>query len=127
MGKPGNALSEDLIEQRARFLALLKDMLDMGKDSWASREDMEEWFDHLLILLRDMAVMKITRDETQLINSDLREYIDKVSNAMDIKGIIEQFQRLNALKRHLYFNLNKSLTWNYTGSLLRKDMDRPYA
>ena len=127
MGKPGNALSEDLIEQRARFLALLKDMLDMGKDSWASREDMEKWFDHLLILLRDMAVMKITRDETQLINSDLREYIDKVSNAMDIKGIIEQFQRLNALKRHLYFNLNKSLTWNYTGSLLRKDMDRPYA
>jgi DNA polymerase-3 subunit delta' len=127
MGKPGNALSEDLIEQRARFLALLKDMLDMGKDSWSSREDMEKWFDHLLILLRDMAVMNITRDETQLINSDLGEYIDKMSNAMDIKGIIEQFQRLNALKRHLYFNLNKSLTWNFTGSLLRKDMDRSYA
>jgi len=88
---------------------------------------MEKWFDHLLILLRDMAVMKITRDETQLINSDLREYIAEVSNAMDIKGIIEQFQRLNALKRHLYFNLNKSLTWNYTGSLLRKYMDSQYA
>jgi DNA polymerase III subunit delta' len=127
MGQPGKALSEDLIEQRARFLALLKDMLHMEKDSWASREDMEKWFDHVLILLRDMAVMKITRNETQLINSDLKEYIDTVSNAMDIKGIIEQFQRLNALKRHLHFNLNKSLTWNYTGSLLRKDMDRPYA
>ena len=127
MGRPGNALSEDLVEQRARFVSLLKDMLNMDKDGWASREDMEKWFDHLFILLRDMAVMKITRDETYLINSDLKEYIDKMSNAMDIKGIIEQFQRLNALKRHLHFNLNKSLTWNYTGSLLRKDMDRSYA
>ena len=127
MGRPGNALSEDLVEQRARFVSLLKDMLNMDKDGWASREDMEKWFDHLFILLRDMAVMKITRDETHLINADLKEYTDKMSNAMDIKGIIEQFQRLNALKRHLHFNLNKSLTWNYTGSLLRKDMDRTYA
>ena len=127
MGKPGTALSEDLIEQRARFVSLLNNMLNMDKDGWTSREDMEKWFDHLFILLRDMAVMKITRDETYLINSDLKEYIDKISNAMDIKGIIEQFQRLNALKRHLHFNLNKSLTWNYTGSLLRKDMDRSYA
>jgi DNA polymerase III subunit delta' len=127
MGRPGSALSEDPVEQRTRFLALLKDMIDMGKDSWTSREEMEKWFEFVLILLRDMAVMKITGERQQLINADLKEYVDRVSNAMDIKGIIELYQRFNALKRYIYFNLNKSLTWNYAGSLLRRDIGNSYA
>jgi DNA polymerase III subunit delta' len=127
MGKPGNALSEDLIEQRTRFLALLKDMVHMMKDSWASREEMEKWFDLMLILLRDMAVLKITRDEKYLVNSDIKEYISQMSDATEIQGIIEQYQRLSALRSHIHFNLNKSLTWNYTGFLLRGNMGGLYA
>jgi DNA polymerase-3 subunit delta' len=127
MGKPGNALSEDLIGQRTQFLALLKDMVMMGKDGWSSREEMEKWFDLVLILLRDMAVMKITRDEKKLINADLGEYITGVSSAVGLQGIIELYQRLSAVRKQIHFNLNKSLTWNYAGSLLRKDMGRPYA
>jgi DNA polymerase-3 subunit delta' len=127
MGKPGNILSGDLMEQRTRFLALLEGMLTMAKDSWGSREEMEKWFDLMLILLRDMAVLKITQDEKHLVNSDMKEYIAQLSSAMDIKGIIEQYQRLNTLKKRIHFNLNKSLTWNYASSLLRKDMGGPYA
>jgi hypothetical protein len=78
-------------------------------------------------LLRDMAVMKITPGKQQLINADLKEYVDRISNAMDLKGIIGLYQRFNALKRYIYFNLNKSLTWNYAGSLLRKDIGDSYA
>jgi DNA polymerase-3 subunit delta' len=127
MGKPGNALTEDPVAQRTRFLALLSDMRHMEKDNWASREEMEKWFDFILILFRDMAVVKIMRDEQQLINPDMKEYIAGAGNAMNIKGIIELYYRLNTLKKECYFNLNKSLTWNYTGSLLRKDIGEPYA
>jgi hypothetical protein len=127
MGRPGDAISGDLIEERAWFINLLKAMLTAEKDSWASKEDMKKWFDFLLILLRDMAVMKISRDETHLINIDLKEYIQRLSSPMDLKVIIEYYQRLNTLKGYFNFNLNKSLTWNYTGSLLRREMDITHA
>jgi DNA polymerase-3 subunit delta' len=127
MGRPGEAVAADLIEERTWFLKLLKGMLNVERDGWGSKEDMERWYDLVLILLRDMAVMKITGDEADLINSDLKEYISRLCNSMDIKGIIEQYQRLNAMKGYFPFHLNKSLTWNYTGSLLRKDMDTTHA
>ena len=127
MGRPGNAISGDLIEEREWFLNLLKGMLNTEKDGWASKEEMERWFAHVLILLRDMAVLKITHDETTLNNIDLKEYVEKLSSSMDLQGIIESYQKLNTLKGYFTINLNKSLTWNYTGSLLRKAMDVIYA
>ena len=124
MGKPGRVLSEELVEKRTWFISLLEGMLTLAKDGWASREEMEEWIDLMLILLRDMAVLNVTRSKKLLVNSDMEEYIAQLGNALDIKGIIEQYQRLNTLKKHIHFNLNKSLTWNYVGSLLREDIGR---
>jgi DNA polymerase-3 subunit delta' len=123
MGRPGSAISGDLVDERARFLKLLKALLAMEKDGWASKEDMKKWFDHVLILLRDMAIIKINPEGADLINADLREYIRRLSSPLDLKVIIEHYQRLNTLKGYFNFNLNKSLTWNYTGSLLRKELD----
>lgn len=120
MGKPGDALSEDLLDQRTMFISILRDMIDMGKDNWSSREDMEKWFDMMLILIRDVAVLNITRDVRQLINADTDEFITELGGGMDIKGIIELYQQLFNLKKQIHFNLNKSLTWNYTGSLVRQ-------
>jgi hypothetical protein len=74
-----------------------------------------------------MAAMKITSDETELINIDLKEKINRLSNSIDLKVIIEYYHRLNALKGYFNFNLNKSLVWNYTGSLLRNEMDMTHA
>jgi DNA polymerase III subunit delta' len=122
MGSPGNAVA-DLIEEREWSLQLLKGMLNAEKDGWASREEMERWFDLILILLRDMAVFKITGDESHLVNIDLREYIENISSSTDIKVIIENYLKMNTLKGYFGVNLNKSLTWNYTGSLLRTIMD----
>ena len=127
MGRPGHAVSRDLIEEREWHLSLLKEMLNGEKDGWASKEEMEKWFDLMLIMIRDIAVIKVTQDETNLINIDLREFLQKISNSMDIKGIIENYHFLSTLRGYFYFNLNKSLTWNYTGSLLRKSMDITYA
>ncbi len=119
MGRPGIATSADLIEERAWFLELLQDMLKAEKDRWISKEDMERWFDLLLTILRDVAVIKITRDEKNLINLDLNDYIHKFGSPLDLAVIIENYQKLNTLRGYLNFNLNKSLTWNYTGSILR--------
>ena len=127
MGRPGLAASGDLIEERAWFIKLLKGMLNAEKDGWTSKEEMERWFDLLLILFRDMAIKKITQDETNLINIDFKDYLNKLSSSIDLKVIIKNYQRLNTLKGYFNFNLNRSLTWNYTGSLLRKTMDVKYA
>jgi DNA polymerase-3 subunit delta' len=127
MGRPGLATAGDLIEDRAWFIKLLKGMLNAEKDGWTSKEEMEKWFDLLLILFRDIAIIKITQDETNLINIDLKDYLNKLSSSMDLKVIIENYQRLNTLKGYFNFNLNRSLTWNYTGSLLRKTIGVKYA
>jgi len=123
MGRPGLAISGDLIEERTWFMQMLQGMLNTEKDGWTSKEEMEKWFDLLLVLLRDAAILKITRDTKNLINSDLKDSVKKLSSSMDLKGIIENYQKLNTLKVYFNFNLNKSLTWNYTGSLLRKTKD----
>jgi len=127
MGRPGTAIDRDLLEERSWFMKLLREMLNAMKDGWTSKEEMGRWFDFILILLRDMAILKITHDEKNLINNDLKDYISKLSRTMDLKVIIENYQRLNTLKGYFNFNLNMALTWNYTGSLLRRTMDTIYA
>ena len=127
MGRPGIAIAEDLMEDRSWFMKLLRGMLNAEKDGWRSKEEMGKWFDFVLILLRDMAILKITQDDKNLINIDIKDYLNKLSRPVDLKVIIENYQRLNTLRGYFNFNLNISLTWNYTGSLLRKTMDAIYA
>ncbi len=127
LGRPGLVLSGEPLEEREWFLKLFKGMLLSRKDGWASREEMEKWHNLLLVFLRDMAILKITRQEKDLINNDQRDFINSLSKSIDIKVIIEIYQKINLLRRYFYFNLNRSLTWNYTSSLLRTTMDGAYA
>jgi DNA polymerase-3 subunit delta' len=119
MGRPGLAVSADLLDEREWFLRLLQEMMKAEKEGWTSKEEMEKWFELILILLRDIVITKITKDRRNLIYIDLKEYIKEFSSAMDLKVIIDCYQKLNTLRGYLNFNLNRSLTWNYTGSLLR--------
>ena len=122
MGKPGLALSSDLKEEISWFSGLLQGMLDAEKDSWASREEMDKWFEYVLTIMRDAAVYRITGEPSQLINADLKEYTCKLGKSNDLKVIIELYKELSFVKGLLMFNLNKSITWNYTASLLRKGL-----
>ncbi len=122
MGRPGIALSSDLLEEKIWFLGLFNSMLNADKDSWTSREEMEQWFELVLIFLRDMAVLKITGEVSRLINIDFEEYLNKLCNSTDLNSIISIYNKLKLLKNLLIFNLNKSITWNYTSSLLRKEL-----
>jgi len=100
-------------------------MLNAEKDSWASREEMDKWFEYVLTMMRDAAVFRITGDASQLINADmadLREYVHKLGKYKELQVIIDIYKELSLVKGLLMFNLNKSLTWNYTASLLRKGL-----
>lgn len=122
MGSPGLALSGSLLEEREWFKNIFEGMLNTEKDSWASREEMERWFELSIPLLRDMAVFKATGNEEMLINHDLRGYLVRISKSAELKVIIDIYNKLDMLRRLLMFNLNKSITWNYTASLLRKEI-----
>ena len=122
LGRPGFALSSDVRENRDWFIDLLHAMTQTEKDSWASREEMERWFDLALTFIRDLAVYRITGKTSHLINADLAETLGKTGKSVDVQGIIELYKELGFIKNMLPFNLNKSLTWNYTASLLRKEL-----
>lgn len=122
LGRPGLALTADLKEERDRVMDLFRGMLRADKDAWASREDMERWFDGLLVLLRDMATYKIRGGPAGLINSDLEGDVARLTQSLDLKAIIYIHKECSRLRGLLMFNLNKSVTWNYVASLLRKEM-----
>jgi len=120
--RPGLALSSDVKEDRDWFVDLFMAMTRTEKDNWASREEMEKWFDLALTFIHDLAVYKITGKVSYLINADLAETLGKMGKSVDVQGIIELYKELSFIKTMLLFNLNKSLTWNYTASLLRKEL-----
>ncbi|TAN37855.1 MAG: DNA polymerase III subunit delta' [Nitrospirae bacterium] len=122
MGRPGEALSGGLLESRDWSMGLFRDMLKSEKDRWASREEMERWFDQSLFLLRDMASLKISGDPSRLINRDLHAELSRLSKSVGLTVILYLYDELSLLKGLLFYNLNKSITWNYTASLLRKEL-----
>ncbi len=121
MGRPGAAQTNDLREERDWFLDHFRIMLKAGKDGWTSREDMERWFDQAVLMLRDLAALKIS-GPSRLINVDLHDYLSDLSKSIDLDVIIYLYQELNLIKGQLLYNLNKSITWNYTAALLRKEL-----
>ncbi|MEK6581355.1 MAG: hypothetical protein AABY50_09670, partial [Nitrospirota bacterium] len=121
MGRPGLAISNDLIEERDWFIRLFKGMVHgENKETWGDKEEIEKWFNYAITVLRDTAVFKITGQENMLINIDLKDSIAGMSKTIELKDIIESYIKLTFLKGYLRFNLNKAITWNYTGFILRK-------
>jgi DNA polymerase-3 subunit delta' len=131
MGRPGLAVSTDLEKERQRFITLLESMFQGENETWADREEMEQWIDMAFIVLRDVLVWKIREGEQEhsaspavagrdaLLNPDMADFIAKMSKSADIKGIIKAYDTMTSLKRQLGFNLNKGVTWNYTSSVMK--------
>ncbi len=136
MGRPGLAVSSDLEKERERFVSFFESMLNGDTETWADREEMEQWIAMAFIVLRDMLVWKLAegRKEDQasrqsgsgdvLLNPDLKDFISKMSKSADIQGILKAYDTMTLLKRQLGFNLNKAITWNYTASVLKGVMGK---
>ncbi|MBI3376825.1 MAG: DNA polymerase III subunit delta' [Nitrospirae bacterium] len=120
MGRPGLAVSSDLMEERDWFFNLFGEMSGgRNKETWADKEEMELWFNKAFILLRDIAVLKITGKSGMLINTDLKDRFTEMSKTIEMKDIIDIYGRLSFLKGYLGFNLNKSITWNYVTIIMQ--------
>lgn len=120
-GKPGYALSEDLIEDRDRsFNELMEILGGTEQEVWEDRDAMERWFDWSQLWLRDIAVYKAAGRTDLLINQDRTAEIRDISQKADLKDILKLARELYGMRGLLNYNLNKQLTHNYTGLLLRK-------
>ncbi len=117
MGRPGLALAGDFMGEREWFMKLLANMRQgESKDIWADKNAMKAWLDLAFVLLRDMAVFKITGDESDLLygrgehkmygNANLRPLFDAYQGLLKIRGLLD-------------FNLNKSISWNYVSAMMQ--------
>jgi DNA polymerase-3 subunit delta' len=123
MGRPGLAIGDDLVERRNWTIKLFEQMVNgEDEDMWADREEMEKWFESAILILRDIAVFKITGNSSMLISTDIEAWIGKAEKNLELKDIIECYAKISFLKKFLEFNLNKTITWNFTGSMLRRFM-----
>jgi DNA polymerase-3 subunit delta' len=135
MGRPGLAISSDIEKERERFIRLLESMLHGDNEIWADREEMERWLDMAFLLLRDMAALKVTEGtctesssperagcDDLLLNSDIKDFVLKMTKTTDIRDIINIYNKMVFLKGQMGFNLNKAITWNYTAAVVRSVM-----
>lgn len=119
MGRPGLAISSDMVKERKHLLGLFSEMVSGISGAWTDRAEMEQWLDMACILLRDMAVLKITGDESWVLNREIKEYISAKDKTDDIKEIMQAFDKIISLKETMGFNLNTKITWNYTAFFIR--------
>jgi hypothetical protein len=82
------------------------------KEGWAGKSEIKEWLDYAIIYLRDTA---IGDEGKRILKSKLN-----FGEGAGIDAIVEAYERLQQLRGMLDFNLNKSITWNYTASIMRK-------
>lgn len=136
MGRPGLAIVSDRLKERDQCVGLLRKMLKSESETWRDREEMEQWFEMVFLLLRDMAVLKIMEGDGRgyssapgdmehqeaLVNADIRDLIADISKKADIRDIVNIYDKMAFLKGQFGFNLNKAITWNYTSSIIKTAM-----
>ncbi|HCZ12303.1 MAG TPA: hypothetical protein DHV16_08660 [Nitrospiraceae bacterium] len=121
MGRPGLAVSMDLVKERERFTGTLNNMIrGESKDAWADKGEINSWLDTVSVLLRDMVVYGISGKETDLILGNRQSIIGVRREAKDILDAYQEMQRLKGL---LDFNLNKSISWNYVSTIMKGVME----
>lgn len=113
MGRPGIAGKRNFVDERSWFLKLYNNMLtDNSKDIWTDKEQMKTWLDMALVFLRDAIVYEITDNESAVLLGTAHKYgINKALNAYDT---------LLQTRSLLDYNLNKSITWNYTAGVMKQ-------
>ena len=120
-GRPGWALSNNLIEKRDKLFNEFKSLIDIiGEDLLEGKDSLEEWFEWVHLWLRDIAVLKATGDTALLINQDREKEIRDISNKAALSDILKLSNSLYNIKNLLRFNLNKKITINHTHFLLKE-------
>jgi DNA polymerase-3 subunit delta' len=119
-GRPGWALSSDLVDTRDRTFGEFHELLNgIDEDLWPDRESMEEWYDWVQLWLRDIAVFKATNKKDLLINQDKAKQLHDIAQKANLQDILKLSSTFYNIKRLLRFNLNKQITLYNTYLLLK--------
>ncbi|MDX9714922.1 MAG: DNA polymerase III subunit delta' [Dissulfurispiraceae bacterium] len=122
MGRPGIALSKNFSEELVWFNGMLADMLrNETKASWQDRNEIRQWLDLAMLMVRDHAVAVITGNS--VMKSLWKDILPKGLKP-DPELLAHLFFLLQSLKSRLDFNLNRSITWNYVSSIMRMHIVR---
>ena len=117
MGRPGLMLAGDLVKNMEWFAGLLESMINEGsKEAWADKEAIRTWLDMAFIFLRDVAIFKITGNESDMLYAEGSRTFRKKA---DIEEVLDTYKSLQKLRGLLDFNLNKAITWNYVSSMMK--------
>jgi DNA polymerase-3 subunit delta' len=124
-GRLSHALNDDLLSQRDALFEKFLLMLDRpDKETWADRDEMQQWFDWCQLWLRDIAVLNATGRRDLIINTDKESEIEEISKKASLNDIIRLSNKLDELRRVLRFNLNVPVTIYHTSMLLKKMLGR---
>ncbi|MDI6802045.1 MAG: DNA polymerase III subunit delta' [Thermodesulfovibrionales bacterium] len=120
MGRPGLAISMDLKEEKDRFAELLNNMAGGdSKEMWENKDEIKSWLDMAIVFLRDMALrLKLGVKSQELLI--LPEFAKFKTQNLELKTIFNAYQEMQQVKSLLDFNLNKSITWNYVSSIIKR-------
>jgi DNA polymerase-3 subunit delta' len=121
-GSMGRTKGEELLEKREWSLRLLMDMIKMNDSQWRDRREMEEWFEWVMMWLRDMSVYRITGNQNLLINPDKIKILSDISRNAPLRNILKLARELYNIKRELILNPNTGLIYSYTGILIRNSL-----
>lgn len=117
MGRPGLVVSSDTLKDRERLIGMIKTMLKGGNNPWKDRSEVEAFIEYMLLVLRDIMVLKLDYEEGFL-NRDIKDYLKEFAERTAIKDIIDVYEKMLELKKKLEFNLNIGITWNYASHIL---------
>lgn len=107
---------------RDKGIETLQDIIKgKGFEKWKEREDMEEWFENIIPILRDMVVSKIDGSDDFLINIDIKDEIKRLTKKTNLENMVKCFDKVYETSRKMYLNPNKAIIQNYMNSVI-KDM-----
>lgn len=120
MGRPGIALAGNLLEDIKWFSSILDDIKrNETKSPWQDRNEIRQWLDIAMLMIRDHAMSLITSDSS--IRSIWKDALPRGLKG-DHEAMAGLFFRLQSIRALIDSNLNKPITWNYVSSIMRMHM-----
>ncbi len=113
-------LSGGILKAQEESFRLFTSMIRGDKiTAWKTREEMKEWLDTALSIIRDIVILKVCNDEKFLLNINKTKEITALSSNVRTETLLECYKKISDIKTRITFNLNKGIVLNYMQSLLK--------
>lgn len=116
MGRPGLLISKNILKDLQWFVESLKNSeLKNKKSIWKDNEEVKWWIDFMCILIRDALNRMLSEKPSAILPFDF-----KIKERTELEQLFSLYEELQALRKNVDLNLNKSIVWNYIDKLIRR-------